>query len=54
MTQINIDIREITSQLMILQHNSSNYAKITNTTLEVQNYHFGLRGNMFGLIFKNY
>ena len=30
------------------------YAKTTFMTLELQNYHFTLGGDMLGVIFKNY
>ena len=39
-TQISIIILDIVPTLMIIWHTSSNYAEITNMTLEVQNYHF--------------
>ena len=54
MTWINIVIRANIPKLLILQHNSLNYAKFINTTPRLQNYHFALIGNIFDLISKNY
>ena len=52
-TQILIILRDIELNLVIICHDNSNDAESTITKLDVQNYYFSPRGNMFGLIFKN-
>ena len=53
-TLIDIDVQANTSKLLLLQHNCLNYAEFIKMTLELQNYHFALGGNILDLIFKNY
>ena len=51
-TWILIILRAIELNLTIICHDDSNDAESTITTPEVQTYHFALRGNMLGLIYK--
>ena len=50
MTWINIVIRANIPKLLILQHNSLNYAKFIKTTPKMQNYHFASRDDILDLM----
>ena len=45
-TWVNIDIWANISKVLLLKLNCSEYAKITKTTLELQNYHFAFASNI--------